>query len=282
MRVTGCLENAVNKIPCLYAIVRFAPFVETGEFANVGIVLMAPAQRYFGFKLLGKRYSRITHFFEQLDAQVFRATLKALRQELQRVAVLLDRQPLTDTAFAKNLFAEVVRPRETVIKYSEPRTVLADAPEATLAELYGFYVERNFVTYEYQETALERGVRQWLTQARLGQRFTRQEIGNADYHATFPFVEKHVEQPVKVIKPLHLAHDQPSKIIDHGGQWQVRVQKLRQRELLPDQVLFAVQGPVDDDSRRDAFAEAVADLERTGITVLPYENKAQILTFAAG
>ena len=50
----------MNKVACQYAIVRFAPFVETGEFANVGIIMMAPKQRFFAFELELKRYKRIT------------------------------------------------------------------------------------------------------------------------------------------------------------------------------------------------------------------------------
>jgi len=34
-----------------YAIVQFMPYPETGEFANVGVVLACPTQNYFGFKL---------------------------------------------------------------------------------------------------------------------------------------------------------------------------------------------------------------------------------------
>ena len=48
---------------CHYAIVRFMPFVETGEFGNVGVVLFSPTARFFGFRLLGQRISRITNFF---------------------------------------------------------------------------------------------------------------------------------------------------------------------------------------------------------------------------
>lgn len=39
----------MTRIACQYAIVRFAPFVETEEFANVGIIMIAPKQRFFGF-----------------------------------------------------------------------------------------------------------------------------------------------------------------------------------------------------------------------------------------
>lgn len=66
----------MNKIPCQYAIVRFTPFVETGEFANVGIVLFAPRQKSLLFKLVTKRYARITGFFHELDAGVYATPLK--------------------------------------------------------------------------------------------------------------------------------------------------------------------------------------------------------------
>ena len=33
---------------CLYAIVRFCPFIETEEFANVGVILIAPDAKFLG------------------------------------------------------------------------------------------------------------------------------------------------------------------------------------------------------------------------------------------
>ena len=275
----------MKKIPCVYAIVRFTPFVETGEFANVGIILMAPVQRHFAFKLMIQKHSRVTHFFEQLDAQVFKATMKHLRNELERVAGVLrqhgfdKRYKFNDLELARNLFAEIVRPRETVIKFSEPRALLADDPAGVLDELYGHYVERSFVTPESGEAILERGLRKWLFQACLTERFGRVEIGDEDYHVAFPFVEQRDHRPFKVIKPLHLAHEQPTKIIEHGGQWLMRIKQLRKRGMLPEQVLFAVQGPATDDARERAYEDIVDDLEKEQVTVMPYTNKESILTF---
>lgn len=276
----------MRKIPCLYSIVRFAPFVETGEFANVGVIMIAPEQRFLDFKLLIQRHSRVTHFFEQLEPKVYRATMRNLREELARVAGLLrehgfDRRlKVNDVEFAKGLFAEIIRPRETVVKFGEPRAVLAEDMGATLEELYGFYVERNFVTREYQEAVLERGLRRWLYQARIVDRFSRQEVGDEEYHVSFPFVERRGEQPVKAIKPLHLAHNQPSKILDHGGQWLFRMGQLKRRNLLPERMLFAVQGPTADGARERAFWEIVDSLRGTGAEVLPYADKEHILQFA--
>jgi len=114
---------------CHYAIVRFLPFVETGEFANVGIVLFAPKARYFGFKLLMNRYARVTNFFEQLDAKVFRAAMRTFREELARIDEMLKRLGTDrrlkgldhDNALA--LWNEVIKPRETMCgRSSQPFT----------------------------------------------------------------------------------------------------------------------------------------------------------------
>lgn len=278
----------MKKIACLYSIVRFAPFVETGEFANVGVVMIAPEQRFFDFRLLINRHSRVTHFFEQLEPKVYRATMRNLREELERIAGLLRRHGFdrrlkeNDQEFSRKLFAEVIRPRETIVKFGEPRAVLAEDMRATLEELYGYYVERNFVTREYQEAVLERGMRRWLYQARIAERFDRVALGDDEYHVTFPFVEQHEDHAVKAIKPLHLGHAQPTKIIEHGLQWVSRVNQLRKRQYLPDTVLFAVQGPTDDGPKGRAYNEVVDGLRDTGVKVLPYTDKEDILAFAAG
>jgi hypothetical protein len=274
------------KTACHYAIVRFMPFVETGEFANVGVVLFAPNARYFGFKLLGNRYARITHFFEQMDAKIFRGSMGTFREELQRIDNML-KQMGTDRRFkaldrdgALALWSEVIKPRETMLRFSESRVVLADDARPKVRELYEYYVERNFVTPERQEQLLERGVRGWLRDAKLLEQFHAARVGNEEYHAQFPFVAGPEEHPDRVIKPLNLGYDDAARIIDHGGQWIVRVNALKKRQLLPGKVLFAVNGPDDFTTRGKAMREVVAELKDTGVTVVPYGQNQSIVEFA--
>jgi hypothetical protein len=277
----------MNKIPCIYAIVRFSPFIETGEFANVGVIMLAAQQRFFDFKLLIGRYGRVTRFFEQLEPKVYRVTMRNLREELTRVQSLLRQHGFdrgtnpNDVEFAKSLFAEVIRHRETIVQFGEPGAVLAEDAQTTLEELFEYYVERNFVTKEYQETVLERGLGQWLAKARLRDRFVRHDVGDDEYHVAFPFVECNADRPVKAIKPLHLAHDQPSKILDHGGQWIWRVGQLARRNVLPARLLFAVQGPASDGGRTRAYNEVVGELAKSGAQVVPFVDKERVLAFAA-
>ena len=61
----------MNRLACQYTIIRFLPYAETGEFANVGIVLACPETGLLDARLMPtKKTGRITGFFEQLDKQI--------------------------------------------------------------------------------------------------------------------------------------------------------------------------------------------------------------------
>ncbi|TAM57619.1 MAG: DUF3037 domain-containing protein [Rhodanobacter sp.] len=53
----------MNRFACQYAIIRFLPYAETGEFANVGVVLACPATGYFGARLMPVNEDRPHHRF---------------------------------------------------------------------------------------------------------------------------------------------------------------------------------------------------------------------------
>lgn len=275
------------KHACQYAIVHFMPFVETREFANVGIVLLSPEHRYFGYRLLN-RYGRVTKFFDQLEPRIYLQAKKVLIEELGRVRSLLKGKPLdgrrkqADTTLAKHIFAELIRPREVMFRFDTVRAVLTDDPEVTLHQLYQFYVEREFATKEYQERLLEREMRRLLYGVKLGDQYRNLKVGDSDFHVRFPFVHTHEEKPVKIIKPLHLAHDEPSKILTHGGPWVDKIRRLRKRRLLPEKVLFAVQGPgQQQENRFAAFEEICSDLRAEGIVIASTASSDQIANFAA-
>ncbi|MBC7378338.1 MAG: DUF3037 domain-containing protein [Burkholderiaceae bacterium] len=263
--------------------------METGEFGNVGVVLFSPTARYFGFKVLGQRYSRITNFFEQMDARLFRASMRATRDELQRVSDMLKgmgtdrRLKALDSSGAIALWQEMLKPRESMVRFSDSRLVMATDPQAKLVQLYAYYVERNFATKEYQEKLLERGVRGFLKDAQLQEYFHEQRVGNEEYNALFPFVKMQGDIPVKAIKPLRLDHALPAQIIDHGGQWRVRVEALKKRNLLPPDVLFAVNGlRAGESAQARARQEVVAGLRDLGVLVEEAIDREAVLDFARG
>ena len=275
----------MKKFACQYALLRFRPFVETGEFANVGIALIAPEARFFGFRIL-KRYARITQFFHQLDRQIYLDGRQLFKEEMDRFALELRRLALDgrktqpDIVLARNLFAEVVRPREAMLQFADQRVVMAEDPKAKLLQLFDHYVERNFVTKEYQERLLENNVRKLLFNAQVGARYQREKVGTEDFAVNFPFVDMVEGKAERVIKPLYLAQGDSTKILTHGGQWVDKVRRLRKRNALPPKVLFPVTQPAANTKPYHAFQEIMQDLLAENVQVVAADDERQILKFA--
>lgn len=273
------------KHACHYALLRFRPFVETGEFANVGVVLMAPEARFFAYRLLTK-YGRITKFFHQLDRKVYFRGRELIKLELDRLAADLrrvafgDAHTMVNARAAGALFTELTRPRETMVLFDAPRVALADEPRAKLDELFDHYVERNFVTREYQERLLEKAVHHVLATARLTATYRNEKVGNEEFSVTFPFVRMHDGRPERIIKPLYLAQEDTTKLLTHGGQWTDKIRRLRKRGALPDDVLMPVRAPAPDARAWAAFAEIREELQEQQVTVIAANDEPAILEFA--
>jgi hypothetical protein len=276
----------LNAVACQYAIVRFAPFVETGEFANIGIILIAPRAGFFGYELQTRRYARITRFFEEMEARTYKATVSAVGKELRHFSDLVQKRGFREhadpgaQALAQDIFREIIRPREGIVRYSDARVVMAEDPAATLHALFEHYVERSFATREYQEAVIERGLRMLLQRARLAARFESRRVGDEGFYVTFPLVETRDKVPVKAIKALNLAQAEPSKIRDHAILWRARIDKLRARQTLPERVLFALSEPGPEPAQQEAYDEAKRDLEMANVQLARAGDQERILAFA--
>jgi hypothetical protein len=273
----------MSRYACQYAIIRFLPYAETGEFANVGVVLACPATGYLEARLMPpRRTGRITGFFEQLDRRIYREAMAYLKEELTRVGNLVaDRGPGQPT-FVQQAFAGLVRPREALLRFSETRVILAEQPADTLHKLFSTVVERDFADKSYHDQWLERGVRETLRKAQLRQYFQPEDIGNQDLHIRVPFVHRYEGRPQLAIKPLDLAKDEPNQVYDIGARWVGRVQLLQRHQLLPGSMLFAVSMPDAKHERAHAAVEEIlGDLRRTvSVEAVPITDTAAITAFA--
>ncbi len=275
----------MNRLACQYTIIRFLPYAETGEFANVGIVLACPETGFLDARLMPtKKTGRITGFFEQLDKQIYRDTLKYLDDELQRVRQMVrDAGHRDGGVLVKQMFAGLTRPREALLRFGEIRVVLAEDPTVTLDKLFARFVERDFANKQYHDKLLERGVREVLVRANLREYFKPAEVGSESLHIQVPFVHIRDGRPTHAIKPLDLGKDEANQVYEHGGHWLERVRRLGKHELLPDAMLFAVNVPaLADTAVRRAADEIVSDLREAGVLVAEAADATAITQFAAG
>lgn len=276
----------MNEFVCNYAIARFRPYRETGEFVNVGVVLLCPQLDFFGYHFERKKHRRITDFFPELDFEVFKAGLSGLLKELSRITGAADEAAqlvLGGEAQARiAVFKELVRTREALFHFGEVGTVLARDPKAKLQELFKFYIERQFARdREYQELIMRHRLGEFLQKVNLASFYKQdQRVGNDDYNVTLPFVHFEGDTPRKAIKPLHLDKEVPTEIYRHGDAWISSVRRLRHSNCLPKEFLFAVKSPGADGKRQRAAQEICAELEKNDTLTIPFADTDRIRSFA--
>lgn len=270
----------MNGLPCQYAIIRFLPYAETGEFANVGVALACPATGYLDARLMPPRKTgRITGFFEQLDVRIYREAMKFVGEELVRIRDVAEGQE--GAPLVRQLFEGLTRPREGLLRFGDTRVILTDDPEIELNRLFARFVERDFASKQYHDQVLERGVRETLRRANLRDYFRKAEIGNDDLHIQVPFAHLREGAPILAIKPIDLAKVEPNQIYDVGGHWADKIRRLGRHKLLPSEMLVAVRRPDPQEHKLRAAAEEIlTDLRHAGVEVAEVDDVATITRFA--
>lgn len=273
----------MNPLACRYAIVQFVPYTETGEFANVGVVLACPETGYFNFKLQTRRYGRITGFFDELHRDVYLTAVKTIQAELERVMRMVVVLPIDEKRgdAIRSILGALAHPREAIVRFGSVRPILTADPAAQLDKLFDHYVDRAFATPEYVEQTITKRIHTLLDGLTLPAPFKHERIGNDQIHANFPLVQRIQGQLTKVIKPFNLAQNEANAIYVHGDAWLQKIRRLRKRQLLPRDVLFAVAAPPNtDDKRFGAYTEILAELKDQGVQMVANDQEDQILAFA--
>jgi len=259
---------------CNYSLIRFLPYRDAGEFVNIGVLLACGELKYLDFHVEFKRYKRVTNFFPELEAKVYRDGLRGLKAECERwrrEITNLSRYPNKDgEMLMRHIFGELTRAQESVFHFSMPRTLLTPKPEKTLEQLFTRYVQRQFPTDEvHGEEAMRRQIAKSLSDLGLSNRFQPDRIGTDDYGVTFPFVTQPLQNLPEteryVIKPLNLERNEPSEITQHGDDWFMRIRRLREIGHLPKHLLFPVQVPTSNPRRITAAKDARLCLEDLGV-----------------
>ena len=259
-----------QRVPVLYALVRFRPFAETGEFANVGVLVCCPHLNFIDFRMQNPNVKRVIDFFDRFDASRYKAAVKSFER------AMADIKQLGESLHSKEkteLFKAFIHPREALMTFSEYSVVMSLNPQGELDRIFEHYIRQNFSKDLQAEHKQEVEIRSIVQ--RLGKRFVKQRITMHGVSAEFPFVQTRNDTIDKVIKPLYLGQDTANKIYAHGDAWVSKVRRLR--EALPEQTLFAIQG----DMTASPVRDIVDELKSHRIIIEPYRNTQKIETFVA-
>lgn len=120
---------------CNYAMLRFLPYPETGEFVNVGVLVSCTQPCLLDFLMETEMPARVKALFPQLDENAFRDAAQAMQREMERLKGMV-----RDGKSCQLAFRETVRPRESVLRFGEVKTILTPEPAALTDGLFRKYV----------------------------------------------------------------------------------------------------------------------------------------------
>lgn len=262
---------------CLYAIIRFAPYAETDEFANVGIVLCVPKTRFFGIKLVPTRFTRVTQFFDDIDNKLFSATRNKIEQELLRIKNEVGYLSANQLA---ELFKEITRNRESIIRFGELGSALLQTPANDFIDtLYERFIGRDFVTKQYREVAMVQAIRQTL-RMKGTPTYVEGKLSNELIEATFPFINN--DNDSKIIKPLTFQQATTTKIIEHGEFWLWKIKRLiRAGSLKSENVFLPFEEPnTPNQQLQKAYQDVVDEFNKINVQVNDYKDTKKLIEFA--
>lgn len=126
---------------CDYAVLRFLPHPDRGECVNVGVVVNCLQPRFLEFKTETRIPAWLNDVFPDWTREKYEGTQAAMSTELERVKKLVSeaRDPMT----GRRSFRELVRPRESVFRFGEIRTISSADPGRVTDELFERYVMRS-------------------------------------------------------------------------------------------------------------------------------------------
>jgi len=271
----------VNKYPCQYAIIRFAPFAETEEFANVGLVLFVPALGELHYHLTPGRFKRVTQFFGHLEPGMFANALNMLKEELERLAGELP--AFAGKEMSKQIFTDFTRRPSGLVHFSHMRVIRAEDPAVTAKKLFDHYVGRNFNTREYRETVLQRKLKATFKRFKLERYYREDKIqaGIAEFKMPFVHRDERNKDIRGAIKPLAFDQQTLNSQVEHADLWLARARHMLDSDFQPETLLFTIDwDSVGNPKMTDYLNQFESQLRKSGIKTLAAEDESAVVDFA--
>jgi hypothetical protein len=254
------------------------PYPETGEFANVGIVVVEPSKNKLTFKLEQKKTQRLTHFFHHLDKSVYKDSIAAYHNELAYLELKVEEGSLK----ASHAFDLLVQPREAILSFGEARGALFDGDlNEVLSSLYANYVCHEFAKKTDYEAQLKSKVKSLVKDLKLQNPFIQRSTEKMGFKVNFDLAQAIETKVDRVIKPLSFAEKDAAKIFEHAHLWLGKFDRLKAFGLSPKDIIFPLEIGVANEESMEAFNLIKSDFKKYG-DVISSEDEDAITNFAQG
>lgn len=206
-----------------YCIIRFVPFIEVEEFANVGVIIKY-GDNEFKYRLNTHNLSRVLDFFSiKRDSIV--EFLRGFETELNYWTGYFQGNDRPIDHILESLSV----PKSNLIQCSSIRFGVTELSANELEEmLYQKFVQPTPAQKRTREEELVKHVRTVLKELPEGKLFSKKYVGdNKHFTTSFPFV-RFMDSRCDLIRPLDLGFDNPTKIIEHADMLAAKVRRVKE------------------------------------------------------
>lgn len=240
----------MQKIACKYVILRFTPYSQTEEFANVGVVLYSKAMNIFQFKVdRVDAGNRVAKFFHIDDKRFYKEALTSYEKELKYMHELVQQNEVS----AEYAFNMLVRPRATLFSYGTARAILTSDVKTSVNDIFNRMVRHSADEQVIARSNLYGTLKSQLDMLQLERPFRLHSFTKDGFVAKYNLTQLGSEDlPFKIIHPIDLTNktspNEAWNIIDKN---ESRLNRMRQLELLPEEVLIPYS--LSDDAPSEVF-----------------------------
>jgi hypothetical protein len=244
-----------------YVTLRYVHDVVTGEFANVGVVLYAPNQRFLGARF-STSYERLNAIFLNIDRAHYRALIRYLNGRFDEMGEeLRDSLELLPLNAIKDLVRRALPEDDSSLQWSAAGGGLTDEPSATLQELFQRLVERYIRSAEHQSRSDEdiaKPFKAKLEKKHVAQRIQEKRIEAKDYQYEFRFAWKN--SIWHLYEPVSFDLVEPTSIVEKANRWLGRGVALH--DSMEEFKIYFLLGEPKQPAARQAFEHARNLLEK--------------------
>ncbi len=265
----------MKKMIVQYSIVQFIPYPDREERVNIGVVSYCLQNANFRFKLLkNTKKSRINQFFKELPKDLFKLTMNLVNKELSRLMLMSQQEKMSG-----RLFEELIRPRESLVRYSDIRVIRTNNDKTCLNDLFDDLVEFKSNLYKKnQDEVLKKKLTGILKQHHVDNDYLERSLEKKEIGLSvkIPFFNPCNNQSIKTLSFAEQKSER--RLIMHAANWATNIELLEQAELLsPKSHLVTYDSP--HNKFEAAFDFALERLDKIDVNLALIDDKTKINQF---
>jgi hypothetical protein len=255
-----------SKQPYSYVVLRYIHDVLTGEFVNVGLVLVAPGQSLI-LTRVRKTFGRIKHVFPDLDSDSYKRAIGAIERGMKAVDRGLRSEGLFKSDRTARDYGRIALPLDdSSLQWSPVGAGLTADPQKTFDQLYHRFVSK----YDRPSQHRKSDDDVWRpVEAKLKEQGIKVELEPKRVHGNTDTVEfRHAWKNGKwhVYEPLSFDLSDADHIKDKARRWLGHLAAVKNGAVEDVQIHFIVGRP-QSVALESAYQTAVEILRK-----VPFEN----------